>query len=504
MLGVSRAQRLASFGTAQGTWRDAHGGGCEGSHCNVSCHSDGYTQATSKRSRRPLKSLMFTILVIDDNPAVGTALDVLFSLHDIDTLRADSPESGLEMLRREAVDLVIQDMNFRADTTSGDEGVALFRAIRVAYPDMPVVLLTAWTHLESAVDLIKAGATDYLAKPWDDHKLLTTVNNLLELAESRRKLARHYADARRRREALEHEYNLCDLIYADAASESVLTLACKVARSDLSVLITGPNGAGKEKFAEIVHANSAVRDGPFVALNCGALPGDLIEAELFGAEAGAYTGAHRARQGRFEAADGGTLFLDEIGTLPPAGQVKLLRVLETGRFARLGGNRERAVKVRIVSATNADLAALIADGRFREDLYYRLNTIELKLPPLTERPDDILPLARHFLPPGKLLDAGAERALLAHAWPGNVRELRNVLQRAALLTRGDRIVSTDLGLPAATLRATAPASEDQPDRAGIEAALERHGGIIAQAASELGMSRQALYRRIERMGIERL
>ncbi|HUH89241.1 MAG TPA: sigma-54 dependent transcriptional regulator [Lysobacter sp.] len=450
---------------------------------------------------------MPTILVIDDNPAVATALDVLFSLHDIDTRAVTSPEDGLAALSGGDIDLVVQDMNFRADTTSGAEGMTLFGQIRERHPDLPVILLTAWTHLESAVDLVKAGAADYLAKPWDDRKLLATVNNLLELSEARRELQRHRQGGRRRRDALTRDYDLCGLVWADPASESVLSLACQVARSDLPVLITGPNGTGKEKFAEIVHANSAARDGPFVALNCGALPGELIEAELFGAEAGAYTGATRAREGKFEAADGGSLFLDEVGTLSPAGQVKLLRVLETGRFERLGGNRERSVKVRIISATNADLPALIADGRFREDLYYRLNAIELKLPALADRPDDILPLARHFLPPGKQLDTGAERALLAHAWPGNVRELRNTLQRAALLGRGERIVATDLGLPPPTARSPSSGglaiAPEEPDRDQIEAALERNAGVLAQAANELGLSRQALYRRLDRLGIRR-
>lgn len=449
---------------------------------------------------------MPTILVIDDNPAVITALDTMFSLHDLETRSAESPEAGLALLESERIDLVVQDMNFHADTTSGDEGLALFGEIRARHPDLPVILLTAWTHLESAVDLVKAGAADYLAKPWDDRKLLATVNNLLELSEARQELQRRRQGERRRRDALTREYDLCGLVYADLASESVLSLACQVARSDLPVLITGPNGTGKEKFAEIVHANSSVRDGPFIALNCGALPGELIEAELFGAEAGAYTGANRAREGKFEAADRGTLFLDEIGTLSPAGQVKLLRVLETGRFERLGGNRERKVEVRIISATNADLPALIADGRFREDLFYRLNTIELKLPALSERPDDILPLARHFLPVGKQLDTGAERALLAHGWPGNVRELRNVLQRAALLAKGERIVVGDLGLRSPAnggMSSGTTAGVDEPSRDQIEAALERNGGVLAQAASELGLSRQALYRRLDRLGIKR-
>jgi DNA-binding NtrC family response regulator len=447
---------------------------------------------------------MPTILVIDDNPAVGTALETLFSLHDLDTVAARSPDEGLALLERQPVDLVVQDMNFHADTTSGEEGQALFAAIRARHPDLPVILLTAWTHLESAVDLVKAGAADYLAKPWDDRKLLAAVNNLLELSQARSELQRRRSGERRRREALLREYDLRGLVFADAASEATLALACQVARSELPVLLTGPNGAGKEKYAEIIHANSSVRNGPFVAVNCGALPGELVEAELFGAEAGAYTGANKAREGKFEAADGGTLFLDEIGTLPLAGQVKLLRVLETGRFERLGGNRERSVKVRIVSATNADLPAAIAAGRFREDLYYRLNAIEVRLPPLAQRPDDILPLARHFLPAGKRLGDAAERALRAHAWPGNVRELRNAVQRAALLAQGDCIGPADLGLPPApTLPASGDADVDEPDRAAIEAALARNGGVVAQAAAELGLSRQALYRRLDRLGLRR-
>lgn len=446
---------------------------------------------------------MPTVLIIDDNPAVATALEVLLSLHDIQARSAASPEEGLAVLGEGGIDLVVQDMNFHADTTSGEEGVALFEQIRERHPDLPVVLLTAWTHLESAVDLVKAGAADYLAKPWDDRKLMATVTNLLELSEAQAELRRERRSRQRRRERLASDYDLRGLVWDDPATEQVLTLACQVARSDLPVLVTGPNGAGKERFAEIVHANSAVRDGPFVALNCGALPSELIEAELFGAEPGAYTGANRAREGKFEAADGGTLFLDEIGTLPPAGQVKLLRVLETGRFERLGGNRERTVKVRVVSATNADLPALIAEGRFREDLYYRLNAIELRIPALAHRPADILPLARHFLPPGRQLSPDAERALLAHAWPGNVRELRNTLQRAALLARGDRIVAADLGLPTPAAGAGTAATEQEPDRAAIEAALADSGGVLAQAAAALGLSRQALYRRMDRLGIQR-
>src|SRR5580692_10655870 len=302
---------------------------------------------------------MRTVLVIDDNPAVAQALSLLFGLHDIRTLTALSPQKGLGVLAHERVDLVIADMNFSADTTSGEEGAVLFRALRTQQPDLPVVLLTAWTHLESAVQLVKAGAADYIGKPWDNDKLLATVENLLELAETTREHQRLQEEQRRRRERLAEQYDLCGIVFASDAMERVVELACRVARADVRVLISGPNGAGKERIAQIVHANSALRAGPFVAVNCGAIP---------------------ARTGRFEAANGGTLFLDEIGDLPLAGQVKLLRVLETGQFEMLGSSKTRTAQVRILSATNADLPALIREGRFREDLYYRLNVIDIPVP----------------------------------------------------------------------------------------------------------------------------
>lgn len=441
---------------------------------------------------------MPTVLIIDDNAAVAIALDVLFSLHDIASLSAASPEEGLDILGREQVDLVIQDMNFTADTTSGEEGVALFREIRKRHPDLPVILLTAWTHLDAAVELIKAGAADYLSKPWNDERLLTTVSNLIELGQANRALNQRLQRERKARRELEQNFDLRGLVWQDPATERVLSLACQVARADVPVLITGPNGTGKERIAEIIQANSQVADGPFVVLNCGALPSELIEAELFGADAGAYTGASKAREGKFEAADGGTLFLDEIGNLPLAGQMKLLRVLETGRFERLGSNRERQVKVRVISATNADLGGMIRAGTFREDLFYRLNVIELRLPPLAARPGDILPLARSFLR-GKTLHPSAESALQAHTWPGNVRELKNVMARASLLAQGDLIKAPDLGLPVTV----APSPDAEPDREAIVQALARAGGVVAQASSELGLSRQALYRRMERLGIAR-
>ncbi|MFN7551110.1 MAG: sigma-54-dependent transcriptional regulator [Pseudomonadota bacterium] len=445
---------------------------------------------------------MSTILVIDDNRAVSTALDVLFHLEGWRTLCAPSPDEGLAALRRGGVDLVVQDMNFTADTTSGEEGVALFRRIRDVEPDMPVILLTAWTHLEQAVELVKAGAADYLAKPWDDAKLVATVRNLLELGDATRRAHRLERAASGARSALARDFDLRGLVFESPAMERCVRLACQVARADVPVLVTGPNGAGKERIAEILHANSRVKDGPFVAVNCGALPGELIEAELFGAEAGAYTGAGKAREGRFEAADGGTLFLDEIGNLSSSGQMKLLRVLETGRFERLGSNKTREVKVRVLSATNADLHAMIRAGTFREDLFYRINVIEVALPPLAERPEDIVPLARHFAPDGAKLSPAAEEALRAHAWPGNVRELRNAITRAALLCRDGVIQPDDLGLPQAPRSMSVDREAlREPTREELEDALRAAGGVVAEAAATMGLSRQALYRRLEKHGI---
>jgi DNA-binding NtrC family response regulator len=443
---------------------------------------------------------MASILIIDDNDAVRTALDVLLSMQGHRAMTASGPDEGLRILDREPIDLVIQDMNFRKEATSGEEGIALFREIRKRHSSVPIVLLTAWTHLETAVELVKAGAADYLAKPWDDARLLTTVRNLLEL---RRLTVEQERAARRRAEsraALAARFDLCGLVFESDAMRDVVTKATHVARADVPVLITGPNGSGKEVIAAIIQANSSVREGPFIKVNVGALPKELMEAELFGAEAGAYTGATKVRQGRFEAADGGTLFLDEIGNLSLEGQAKLLRVLQTGEYERLGSSTTRRATVRLISATNADLPTAIAQGRFREDLYYRLNVIELRVPPLAERREDILPLARHFLAADQRLSMAAQRALLAHPWPGNVRELMNTIRRASLLTTSAEITPADLALTPHAGAEMPP--EREPDRAEIESALARARGVIARAARELGLSRQALYRRMEKLGLK--
>ena len=443
-----------------------------------------------------------TVLVIDDSDAVRTAFDVLFAIHGARVVGTASPAAGLDALRDENVDLVIQDMNFRRELTSGEEGVALFKAIRERQPDLPIILLTAWTRLETAVDLVRAGAADYIAKPWDDARLLTTVRNLLDLRSARAEADELRQQRREARHELAERFDLRGIVYESDTMHTLVAMATQVAHADVPVLITGPNGAGKEVLADIVHANSTVRDGAYLKVNLGALPNELIEAELFGTEAGAFTGA-RARTGRFEAADGGTLFLDELGNLSGSGQAKLLRVLQTGEFERLGSNTTRRTRVRVIAATNANLRAEIRAGRFREDLFYRLNVIELAVPPLAERRGDVLPLARHFLrgeglQDGYRLTPEAERALSRYSWPGNVRELQNAIRRACLLSSDRAIGAAALNLPA-----EAPAATPEPDldRAEIEQALARANGIVAHAARDLGLSRQALYRRMEKLGL---
>jgi DNA-binding NtrC family response regulator len=313
------------------------------------------------------------------------------------------------------------------------------------------------------------------------------------LLESRRR------DRERRgsRTALARSFDLRGIVYESAAMHRVVTLALQVAAADVPVLITGPNGAGKEKIAEIIQANSGRRKMPFVKVNAGALPDQLLESELFGAEAGAFTGATRLRIGRFESANGGTLFLDEIGNLSPAGQAKLLRVLQNGEFERLGSSETRRADVRLLCATNADLHDAVRRGAFRQDLLFRLNVIEIHVPPLRDRKDDVLPLAAAFLKKQpKHLNDEAKEALLAYDWPGNVRELDNRLQRARVTASGDTITAADLGLGGG--QAPSPVDDEKQQIAEL---LRRHHGSVSQVAKSLGLSRQALYRKMERLGI---
>jgi DNA-binding NtrC family response regulator len=463
---------------------------------------------------------MLKVLVVDDQEGVRTALQILFDVNDVPSVLCSRPADALRLVRTDDIGVVVQDMNFGAGTTSGQEGIALFREIHALDPDLPVILITAWTSLETAVELVKEGAADYVAKPWDDDKLVNTVQNLLRLRALRQENARLRGQDARLRSELSGRFDLCGIVYRSRAMHDSVSLAVHVAPSDVPVLITGPNGSGKEKLAEIVQANSRRKDKPFVRVNAGALPDQLLEAELFGAEAGAFTGATKLRVGRFEAAHGGTLFLDEIGNLSASGQMKLLRVLQTGEYQRLGSSTTRKVDVRIISATNADLRADIASGKFREDLYFRLNVIELNVPQLAERSEDVRPLAEHFITlhqgdRSASLSDEAALALEQHEWPGNVRELENRIQRALLVSEGGRISPKDLGIDAGAPGVPSARVSPQPrpsvepeqapsaeERQEIETALVRAHGVVSRAAAELGVSRQALYRRMERLGIE--
>ncbi|WP_163932583.1 sigma-54 dependent transcriptional regulator [Paraferrimonas sp. SM1919] len=451
---------------------------------------------------------MDSILIVDDNHAICQALSLMLELNGYHTISAENPAQALVQIQSQSISLVIQDMNFTKDTTSGEEGKELFYAIRELEPDLPIILMTAWTQLELAVELVRSGAADYIGKPWDDDKLLTSVNNLTSLSQAKaqnQQLTRVDAE----RMAPLNDADLCGTIFASGNMQRCIDLALQVAKADVSVLITGPNGAGKDKIADIIHANSPLKDKPLIKVNIGALPMDLLEAELFGAEAGAFTGANKTRIGRFEAADGGTLFLDEIGNLPLSGQVKLLRVLQTGEFERLGSHQTRKVNVRVLSATNADLQQDIESGKFREDLFYRLNVIELKLPPLNQRLDDIIPLVNHFIGSDFKLNKPTTKALQQHSWPGNVRELENACKRAIILAQSPELIPEDFGLTAVATSHSKPSNNKsnqvQPelDKASIEALLIQHNGVIARAAKAVGLTRQSLYRRMEKLGIEK-
>jgi DNA-binding NtrC family response regulator len=420
------------------------------------------------------------ILVVDDNPDILEALDLLLGLHGYSVQTASNKKQALFVVTHQVIDLVIQDMNFAQGLTSGDDGKSLFSAIKAIKPDLPIILITAWAQLETAIELVKAGATDYLQKPWDDKKLLQLIaryNNKsddLHLSSSSKPSA---------------------MIYQSPEMYALMSDADKVAEAEVNVLISGANGSGKERLADYIHQHSQRKNQPFIKVNMGALPHELMEAELFGAEKGAFTGANQARQGRFEAAHKGTLFLDEIGNLSLSGQMKLLRVLQTGEFERLGSNHTIKVDVRVFSATNVDLTLAVKQGSFREDLYYRLNVIELTLPDLRARKADIIPLAKHFIGNQYTLDDDAKHYLLTNNWQGNVRELENACKRAIVFASNQRITQNDF-------QPLVQSAHVLNEKEQIEKMLLKHTGVIKHAAQELGLSRQALYRRIEKYGIE--
>ncbi len=446
------------------------------------------------------------VLVVDDQADVVVALRLLLKSEGFAVVTAATPEAALTAARTEDIDAALVDMNYARDTTSGGEGLDLVTRLGDISRDLPVVVMTAWGSVAGAVAAMRRGARDYVEKPWQNERLVATLRREIELRAMVRSTARLEAQSAR-----EHDRALPELIAVSRAMEPVKRLMARVAPSDANVLITGEHGTGKDVVARWIHAASGRASRSFVSVNAGALADGVFESELFGHVKGAFTDAKSDRIGCFELADGGTLFLDEIGTMPASQQAKLLRVLQSGELAPVGASRTRSVDVRVVSATNIDVASEVARGAFREDLLYRLNTVEVRLPPLRERPEDIVALAMNFLAKkaaryGKPLEGftpEATRALLEHTWPGNVRELEHAVERAVVLAEGAAIDSADLHLRRAP---SAAPSLERMTLADAEAylirrAVERAPNVLA-AAEALGVSRSALYRRLQALGIK--
>jgi DNA-binding NtrC family response regulator len=445
------------------------------------------------------------LLVADDQRDVREALRLLLKGEGFEVETVASPAEVLGAVGEQEFDALLMDLNYTRDTTSGQEGLALLARIRALDATLPVVVMTAWASVELAVQAMRAGARDFLEKPWDNARLLSIVRTQIELGRALRRGQRLEAENR----ALRGE-GVTPLIAESKAMRPVLELIARVGPSDANVLVTGENGTGKGLVARALHAVSARRDRPLVTVNTGGISDPLFESELFGHVRGAFTDAKSDRVGRFELADGGTLFLDEIANIASGQQAKLLGVLETGEFERVGSSRTQRVDVRVLSATNSDLAAAVAEGRFRKDLLFRLRTVEIPLPPLRDRREDVPLLAHHFLARHArhyrkdltAFTAGALAAMLAHPWPGNVRELDHAVERGVLMSGGAAVGVADLGLQAGTETDGRDRLEEMPledvERLLIRKALGRFDGNVSQAAHFLGLSRSALYRRLEK------
>ena len=451
------------------------------------------------------------ILIADDQPDVLAALRLLLKAEHYEFQTASSPKGVLNAVDSQELDVVLMDLNYARDTTSGSEGLDLLNKIRAVDPTLPVVVMTAWGSVDLAVEAMRRGARDFIQKPWDNARLLTVLRTQVELAQALRRGQRLEAENIALRDS---GANGSPRIIAESpAMKNVLNLVQRIGPADANVLITGENGTGKEVIARALHAISARSSKPLVSLNAGALAEGVFESELFGHVRGAFTDAKADRAGRFELADGGTLFLDEIANVPLYLQPKLLRVLETGEFERVGSSKSQKVDVRVLSATNADLDTEVSQGRFRQDLLFRLNTVEVHLPPLGKRREDILPLAEHFLRQHRehyrrLIEGfspEAVDALRQHSWPGNVRELDHVVERAVLMASGNTISAFDLALRSAGDASVSARLEElsleEVERLLISKALSRFDGNANRAAEALGLSRSALYRRLQKYGL---
>jgi DNA-binding NtrC family response regulator len=443
------------------------------------------------------------VLIADDQTDVVEALRLLLKGEGFEIESASSPAGVLQAVESKDFDAVLMDLNYTRDTTSGREGFELLSRLQDLDSTLPVIIMTAWGSIQSAVEGMRRGARDYIEKPWDKQRLVSVLRTHCELGRALRESARLQSENRMLRKA-----GVPELIAESRSMQPVLTMLARVGPSEVNVLVTGEHGTGKEIIARWLHAASPRAEKPLIIVNAGGLSEGVFESELFGHVKGAFTDAKADRVGYFELADGGTLFLDEIGNMPAKQQSKLLRVLQTGEFQRVGSSKTKRVDVRVISATNVDIRQEVAEGRFREDLLYRLNTVEIHLPPLRERPEDIGPLSLHFLKRqagkyGKTKLAGLEReavqAMLEHSWPGNIRELEHTMERAVLMAQGQQIRTDDLGLRGrgdGAARLEEMTLEDA-EKYLIHKALGRYQGNVSRAAEALGLSRSALYRRLQ-------
>jgi len=454
------------------------------------------------------------ILVADDQADVLAALRLLLKPEGFAIETASSPAGVLKVVDSTELDVVLIDLNYARDTTSGSEGLDLLTKIATRDPTLPVVVMTAWGSVDLAVEAMRRGARDFIQKPWDNARLLSVLRTQVELAQALRRGERLEAENLALRDSADNAGGRSVRLIAESPEmKKIVNLMTRFGPADANVLITGENGTGKEIVARTLHSLSSRSAKPMVSVNAGALAEGVFESELFGHVRGAFTDAKADRVGRFELADGGTLFLDEISNVPLNLQAKLLRVLETGEFERVGSSKTHKVDARVLSATNADLQAEVAEGRFRQDLLFRLNTVEIHIPPLRERREDILPLAEYFLQQHcnryrrtlQGFTPGANEALLKHSWPGNVRELDHVVERAALMSSGGIVTAFDLALqpgrdPGVISRID-EMSLEEVERLLIKKALARFSGNANRAAEALGLSRSALYRRLQKYGL---
>ncbi len=444
-----------------------------------------------------------TIIVVDDQSDLRLSARFVLENYGFNVIEAESPRQALDKIAEQQVDLMLLDMNFQYDTTSGQEGLDMLKTLQDKSYSFPVIVMTAWSTVEIAVEAIKLGAKDFIEKPWKNQRLVRLIEQQFQLGS---------VQLENKRLKAQRPSNDIFMLGESAAMQLVLSQAKKLAVTDTPILITGENGTGKSLLASYIHQHSARRSESYVTVNMGAIPETLFESELFGHTKGAFTDAKKDRMGRFEAAQSGSLFLDEIGTIPLNLQPKLLRVLESGEFEPVGSSKTLQAEVRLIAASNIDFQQAIANGEFRQDLYYRINTIVLDIPPLRQRKEDILPLAEHFLvekshkynKEGLFLSKQAKTSLCQYNWPGNIRELSHVVERAVLLSDTNEIQINGLNEPL-----TINSSDDMPfmtideaEQRLIKQALERTKGQVIEAGELLGLGKNAIYRRLEKYQID--